>query len=86
MGDILITFIKQSSAYKLKKAALQNGIAAKIVQTPKQISMGGCSYAVQANRKDVKRLTEICREYNIEYSRVIVVYLDMNGKRVYNEI
>lgn len=86
MGEILITFIKQSSAYKLKKAAAQNGISTKIVQTPKEISMGGCSYAVRANRKDANRLKEICREYNISYRRVIVVYFDINGKRVYSEI
>lgn len=86
MGEILITFIKQSLAYKLKKAANMSGIAAKIVQTPKELSRGGCSYAVLAKRADANRLTEICRDYGINYRRVILVYTDMNGKKVYSDM
>ena len=86
MGEILITFIKQSSAYKLKKAARAYNISAKIIQTPKELSRGGCSYAVSARRADVEKLLWLCREYGIDYKRVVAIYLDINGKKVYNEV
>lgn len=86
MGDILITFIKQSSAYKLKKLAKMSGVFAKVVQTPKELSQGGCSYAVLAKRADVSRLVNLCNNYGIEKRRVIAVYTDMNGKKVYSDI
>ena len=86
MGEILITFIKQSSAYKLKKAAKMSNINTKVVQTPKELSQGGCSYAVVAKRNEINRLLSICGDYNIEYRRVLAVYSDINGKKVYNEI
>ncbi len=86
MGEILITFIKQSSAYKLKKGAKAYNIGAKIIQTPKELSSGGCSYAILAKRSDLDKLLWICREYRIDYKRVLAIYLDINGKKVYNEI
>ena len=86
MGEILITFIKQSSAYKLAKAAKRDDIYVKIVQTPKEISQGGCSYGILAKRKDADRLVNICRKYDIDYRRVLAIYADMRGKKFYSEI
>ncbi len=86
MGDILITFIKQSSAYKLKKLAKMSGIFAKVVQTPKELSAGGCSYAVLAKRADVTKLINLCNDYGVEKRRVLAVYTDMNGKKVYSDL
>ena len=86
MGKILITFIKQSSAYKLKKAAKMHGISTNIVQTPKEMSKGGCSYAVLAKRNDTNKLVSLCEEFGIDYRKVLVVYSDTNGKKVYNDI
>lgn len=86
MGDILITFIKQSSAYKLKKLAKISGIFAKVVQTPKELSAGGCSYAVWAKRADVTRLIDLCNKYGVEKRRVLAVYTDINGKKVYSDL
>jgi len=86
MGEILITFIKQSSAYKLKKAAKISGIGAKVVQTPKELSAGGCSYAVLAKRADVSKLLNLCNNYAIDYRKILAIYSDINGKKVYNEL
>ena len=86
MGEILITFIKQSFAYKLKTMAKKYGISAKIVQTPKELSRGGCSYGILARRTELEKLLWICREYEIDYKRVLAIYMDINGKKVYNEI
>ena len=86
MGEILITFIKQSSAYKLQKGANRLGIWAKIVQTPKELSQGGCTYGVLARRKDAENLVTICKNAGINYRRVFSVYTDTSGKKFYNEI
>ena len=86
MGEILITFIKQSSAYKLKKLAKMSGIFAKVVQTPKELSQGGCSYAVLARRADASKLVNLCNNYGVEKRRVLAIYTDMNGKKVYSDL
>ncbi len=86
MGEILITFIKQSSAFKLKKAAKSYNLNTKVVQTPKELSRGGCSYAVLAKRSNLEKLMWILREYRIDYKRVIASYSDASGKKVYSEI
>ncbi len=86
MGEILITFIKQSSAYKLMKISRQMKIYAKVVQTPKELSQGGCSYAVLARRTDARRILGICSDYKIEYRRIFSIYSDINGKKVYSDM
>ena len=85
MGEILITFIKQSSAYNLKKVAYRAGIYVTLVQTPKEISENGCSYGISAQRRDAQKLLSLCRNYGIEYKRVLVSYRAPDGKKVYTE-
>lgn len=86
MGEILITFIKQSSAYSLKKAANKTGINAKIIQTPKELSYGGCSYGVVLNRQDMSRAVNLCRENRIEYRKIFAIYTDRQGQKQYSDI
>ena len=86
MGEILITFVKQSSAYKLLKASSREGISARMIQAPKELSRGGCSYGVVMKRNEMSRAVKLCREYSIEYRRIFAVYTDANGKKVYSEI
>ena len=86
MGEILITFVKQSSAYKLIRALNKSGIYGKMVQTPKELSRGGCSYGVVMKRNDMSRGVKLCREYSIEYRRIFALYTDQTGKKVYSEI
>lgn len=86
MGEILITFIKQSAAFNLKKAAKRVGITVKIVQTPREISVGGCSYAIAARRVDMGKLISLSQEYSIEYKRVFAVFVSANGKKMYSQI
>ncbi len=83
MGEILITFIKQSSAYNLKKAANRAGIYTELVQTPKEISRNGCSYGISARRSDAQKLLALCRNYDIKYMRVLVSYYTPDGKKMY---
>ncbi len=86
MGEILITFEKQSAAFNLKRAANRVGIGVKIVQTPKELSDMGCSYAILAKRRDMSQLISACRSYKIEYRRVFAVFISPGGKKVYSQI
>ncbi len=86
MGEILITFEKQSAAFALKKAASRTGISVKIVQTPKEISAMGCSYAILGKRRDMSSLISVCRKQKIEYRRVFAVFSYENGKKAYSQI
>ncbi len=86
MGEILITFEKQSAAFNLKRAANRVGIGVKIVQTPKELSDMGCSYAILAKRRDMSQLISACRSYKIEYRRVFAVFSYENGKKTYSQI
>lgn len=85
MGEILITFVKQSSAYNLKKTAARLGIYVTVVQTPKEMSESGCSYGVSAKRQDAQKLLSICRDYGIKYMRVLVSYRTPDGRKTYTE-
>ncbi len=85
MGEILITFIKQSSAYNLKKAASRSGIYVTVVQTPKEMSENGCSYGVLAKRQDAQKLLSVCRNNSIEYKRVLLSYRTPDGKKIYTD-
>ena len=86
MGEILITFVKQTTAYKLMRAADKSGIYAKMVQTPKELSRGGCSYGVVMKRSDMSRATKLCRENSVEYRKIFALFTDQNGKKVYSQI
>jgi len=86
MADALITFMKQSSAFNFKKLAKKNSYSVKIVQTPKEISYGGCSYAVVVRRSDIGKLVNMCNQYGISYKRIFAVYTGTDGKKVYSEI
>ena len=81
-----MTFVKHSSAFNLKKMAKKYGYYLKIVQTPKEISYGGCSYAAVCRRSDIGKLVSICNEYGVEYKRIFTVYMGSDGKKVYSEI
>ena len=86
MGEILITFEKQSAAFNLKRAASRAGLGVKIEQTPKEFIDMGCSYAILAKRRDMSALLSACRSYKIEYRRVFAIFISPDGKKVYSQI
>lgn len=81
-----ITFLSQTAAYRLKKMAIENGFSVNIVQTPKEISYGGCSYAARCDCETATRLSLMCKRKGISYSRIFQEKKDINGRRKYVEI
>lgn len=85
MQQCFITFLSQTAAFRAKKLAQEFYLQAKMVQTPKEISYGGCSYAIRCFRRDVDKIVSLCRENAISYSRVFAEFVGMNGQKVYEE-
>ena len=86
MQTCLITFMSQTAAFQLKKLAQHHDISVNIIQTPKAISHGGCSYAAVCARSDVRRLMGLCRDYGVGYRRIFVEFLDAYGRKHYEEL
>lgn len=86
MQTCLITFLSQTAAFQFQKLAQHNDIPVKIMQTPKELQHGGCSYAARCARSDVRHLVGLCRDYGVGYSRIFVEFLDANGRKKYEEL
>lgn len=86
MRNVLVTFMSQTAAYRFRKLAQENGFAVKIIQTPKELSHGGCSFAARCSRSDAAHLIAQCRKNGMGYSRIFAEYTDTSGHRSYEEI
>ena len=86
MQRCLVTFVSQTAAFRFKRLAEDNGLFVKIIQTPKELSRGGCSYAAKCARGDALKLTSLCRRNGVCYSRIFAEFTDTSGRRSYEEI
>ncbi len=86
MQTCLITFLSQTAAFQFQKLAQHEGISVKIIQTPKALQRGGCSYAARCARGDVRRMVGLCRDYGVHYSRVFAEFMDIHGRKQYEEL
>lgn len=86
MQKCLVTFVSQTAAFRFKRLAQDNGVTVKIIQTPKELSHGGCSYAAKCLKSDIGRLISLCRKSGVNYSRVFAEFIDISGKKSYEEI
>ena len=86
MQTCLITFLSQTQANRFRAVLQRSGVAVLVVQTPKEISRGGCSYGARINRRELGRIIGICRENGVSFSRVFAESVAGNGRRFYEEI
>lgn len=86
MKSCLMTFQSQTQATRLRSVAKRMRIEIGMVQTPKEISYGGCSYALRFERRDAANLLALCEEYHISYSRIFLELTDVGGRRHYEEM
>lgn len=86
MQTCLITFLSQTAANRFKKMAQENGIKISIVQTPKELSAGGCSYGARCNKSDLDVLLSLAGKMRIKFSRVFLEGMDLGGRKTYKEI
>ncbi len=86
MQTCFITFLSQTAANRFKKLAQARGVSCKIVQTPKELSAGGCSYGARCRHQDLAYLLDAARENRVPYSRVFLERRDTNGRKYYEKI
>ncbi len=53
MNEVLIIFSSATTASRIKKFLADGGFYARVIQTPKMLSPGGCSTAVSATAEAV---------------------------------
>ncbi len=85
MQSFYITFMSQTRANQLKKIAQEHGISAQIVQTPKELSRGGCSYSLRCVRPHLNDLIVLSRKNKVSYNRIFLELYDTSGTRYFEE-
>lgn len=83
---MLITTGSITTAARLAKAAEREmGGTARVVQTPRELNKGGCSYSVRIDNGFESDIRRIIKKYNINARKI---YREgINGeKRVYRDI
>ena len=86
MQNCLITFMTQTHANRFRSFIKRHGFEIMIIQVPKEISYGGCSYGAVCRWRDVQKIVSLCRENGVTYSRVWMETISRNGNRQYEEI
>ncbi len=84
MSNILVLTVSATSAARLAKRLTKNGdMKAHVINTPKEISQGGCSYAVAADLS-----SESFIRNNIHGITVKKIYIEeiSGGRRFYHDI
>lgn len=81
-----ITFASQTAALRFKKMAQENGIFISVLQAPKEISYGGCAYAVRCDYNTGARLISLSHGYDICYKRFLEEKVDIYGRKKYVEM
>lgn len=84
---LLIIFSNATLSAKFKKLAQNKGFSGvRIIQTPKELSHTGCSYAVKAPEKYENELFSLMNEYAMLQKSVYLTEKLTNGKISYKKI
>ncbi|MBQ2942883.1 MAG: DUF3343 domain-containing protein [Clostridia bacterium] len=67
---MLVVLSSSTSARRLKKLLSQKGIAAEIVQTPRYLSDGGCSYSLKVGNAYLKEVTSLTARLHISVNKI----------------
>ncbi len=84
MGYALMVFSSSTTASRLKRTALRNGMRdINIIQTPKIISVNGCTYSVRVRVSELAELRRIADEYGLKYLKVYREIIGADGQKSY---
>lgn len=87
MGYALIVFSSSTTASRLKRMAFRDGIKdVGMIQTPKIISVNGCTYSVRARVSDLEQLRQTAEEYGLKYIRIYREIIGTDGQKSYEQI
>lgn len=84
MGYALMVFSSSTTASRLKRTATRNGMTdVDIVQTPKMISMNGCSYSVRTKLSNLSALKQLAQEYGLQSAGIYRETIGIDGRKSY---
>ncbi len=86
MHNCYISFLTQTQANRFRSFMKRHGFEVVIIQIPKEMSYGGCSYGATCKWRDIQKIVSLCRENGIVYGRVWMETISRDGKRQYEEI
>ncbi len=82
MNEVLIVFASATTASRIKKLLEKEGFYARILQTPKLLSIGGCSFSVKTTEEAIKVCRRFADELSVKIKGVYKItssgYEDMN--------
>ncbi len=66
MSDVLVVFASMTDANKIKfYIEKRYGISARVVQTPKSVSSGGCSYSLMVKRNELGKVYDAMKAIGV---------------------
>jgi len=87
MSKFWIVFPSSTSAGRLKKLANINRISGiRMLQTPRDISQNGCTYALLYTGDNIDWLLQLAAEYDIRHGNVYRELSSAHGKREFEQI
>lgn len=66
MNEVIIIFASATTAARVKKILANEGFYSKVLQTPKQLSTGGCSFSVSSTAECIPRVREAAKKLGVK--------------------
>ena len=83
MNEVLIIFSSATTASRIKKFLADGGFYARVIQTPKMLSPGGCSTAVSTTAEAVPSVCRRTDELGVKikgiFEKTDGVYTPLSG-------
>ncbi len=70
MSQIIVLYSSATTANRLKNALSREGVSASVMQTPKGLSKGGCSYCLRIGQSALPRLRELTHKMDVKIKAV----------------
>ncbi|MBR6719363.1 MAG: DUF3343 domain-containing protein [Clostridia bacterium] len=67
---MLVILSSVTSAQRLKKQLAARNIASEIIQTPKRLSEGGCSYSLRLNKNYLSEVSSLASSLHISVKKI----------------
>ncbi len=84
MNEVIITFASATTAARIKKQLSANGFYARVMQTPKVLSGGGCGFSVASTSECIDFVKETVKKLGVNIKGIYEIrnggYRDISGR------
>ena len=82
MYDYYFTFKSITGAQSGERLLVRNGVAVRLLRTPKHLSHNGCGYSLRVRGRDLAAALNLFYRGNVPYTRVFRVGADGTAEEV----